>query len=166
MAKLLLEYDPDTLPAGVNDQYHPTSDQYLRSIHRVQKAIVQQSSKLTPTQVKIAKLHHRGEKNVAIAREIERSPVTVSKALALGAVQTLIALLQHYQIAVDGPQEAVRRAMLWRIATDNEVPAPKTAIAAVVELNRMAGVGQANAAPAQTTIIINQDAMPRTTLDG
>ena len=166
MAKLLLDYDQTKLPSGLDDQYHPRSDQYLQAIHRIQKAIVQQTTKLPPVQVRIAKLHHKGECNAAIAREVGRAAATVAKTLELEGVQILVTLLQHYQVAVDGPQEAVRRAMLWRIAVDNEIPSPKTAISAVVELNRMAGVGQANAAPAQTTIIINQEAMPRTTLDG
>jgi hypothetical protein len=165
MAKLLVDYDPSLLPAGLEDRYHPTADQYLQSIRRIQTAIVQHSSKLKPTQVTIAKLHHKGKNNTQIAEEVGKNPTTVAKTLKLREVQVLVGLLQHYTLAVDGPKEAVRRAMLWRIATDNEQVAPKTAIAAIAEINKMEGVGLQNQAPAQTTIIINQETLPKTALD-
>lgn len=74
---------------------------------------------------------------------------------------------------LEGPNEALRRNMLWRIAVKEEEPDPKTSIKAIEALNKMhfqnhqiknpdAG---GNQPPPQVTININQDILPKGPLD-
>jgi hypothetical protein len=60
--------------------------------------------------------------------------------------------------------------MLWRIAQANELDQPKTAIAAIAELNKvdLAFRDMETSANQQQApiIILNQESLPRTALDG
>jgi len=55
--------------------------------------------------------------------------------------------------------------MLWRIAIDNEKTDPKEATKAIAEMNRMEAEKNGKTRP-NIEIIINNEMLPRTSLDG
>lgn len=151
---------------------HPASDNYLIQIERLKRAIVRHSDTLRPNQVRACKLRHQGYSNVAIAEKLNKKPNAISALLSNPKCKQLLTLLGYLALALEGPREGQRRAMLWRIAVANEEDDPRCAISALAELNRMhvhrenlnaamtAGVG-AN----RIEIIVTSPALARTTLD-
>jgi len=170
MTSTLIEYDADLLPEHLRDnEYHPAADKYMHSVREIQQALVTVSRSMKPIEVNAVKLHHQGETNTHIAEVVKRSGSWVSKAIDTVKARSLLSLLGYYREAIDGPKDAQRAAMLWRIAIDAEEANPRTAIAAVGELNKMKALGyaqqQAGNYNTPVTIIINQESMPRTALD-
>ena len=164
-------YDPSSLPPEVAvDQYHPMGDEFMRHLLGLQRAITTVSARLKPRQVAAAKLFHKGKTKVAIAEELGVHQMTIGKWFKLPDMHQLLTLLQHYAATLDGPREEQRRHLLWRVAVDNRDSDPRTAIAAVAEINRMdmnthtraTGAG----GPTTVNVVINQDQLPRTSLDG
>jgi hypothetical protein len=165
----ILTYDPSTLPSNMqgNDN-HPAADQYIQHLRDTQKAIVAQSLAMKNKKLVTAvKLHHRGSSYADIGREVGHTPIWVSKHIKTAPAQRLVALLAYYQEALDGPNEAQRRAMAWRIAVRNEDNQPKVSMTALAELNKMDNLGK-EAMAALTTgdinIVINNN-LSRTSLD-
>ena len=144
-------------------------DDYLQTLTQIQKAIVYASKQLKPTQVQMAKLHHKGSNFTEIAAAVGKAPTTVSKHLDKPEVQKLLSLLQYYEIALDGPSIAQRRNMLWRIAKNNEQVAPKTSISAIAEINKvdpvLAAQNSGNTGNSTINIQINEQILPRGVLD-
>ncbi len=165
----ILTYDPETLPPNMQgNSNHPAADKYIQHLREVQKAIVAQSLSMDKKLVVATKLHHRGQSFTDMAQEVGRTAQWVAKHIKTPPAQRLTALLAYYAEALDGPVEAQRRAMLWRIAVNNEEMQPKVSISALGEFNKMDNIGK-EAAMSLTTgdihIVINNQ-LPRTTLDG
>lgn len=135
-------YDPNTLPDAVADEYHPSADRYLQNIKEIQRAIVSQSRGMSPLAVQAVKGYHSGETYTLTATTIGKSLPWVSKQVNSDDGQRLLALLAYYQEAINGPNDAQRNAMLWRVAVDSEQNDPKVAISAVAELNKQANIGK------------------------
>jgi hypothetical protein len=169
MPSTILTYDQSKLPAAMLGMpHHPSADAYMEGLRTIQRAIVAQSQKMKRNTVLAIKQHHRGVSTTEIAKELKIGYATISKVIKSESGQKLIALLAYYQEAIDGPQEAQRRHMLWRIAANNEEIAPKVTISAVAELNKMDNIGkeaQANIQTGDINIIINNQ-LSRTALDG
>jgi hypothetical protein len=146
---------------------HPSSDKYVEGLRDIQRAIVAQSQKMRRPSVLAIKQHHKGVKTSDISAELGMSAALVNKTINSDDGQRLIALLAYYQEAIDGPNEAQRRNMLWRVAGNNEETAPKVTISAVAELNKMDNIGKealANTFKGDINITINQQ-LGRTELD-
>jgi DNA-binding transcriptional regulator YiaG len=163
--------DTDQLPPELLlDDDHPTADAYIQNAQNVQRMIVATSALLKPSQTRAIKMAYKGVKNKDVAKELGVNAQTVANWLALPNAKKLLALLGYYQVTLDGPNEAQRRHMLWRIARANEGIEPKTSISALGELNKMTMTDydrkNANTSNQPITIIINQDQLPRTALDG
>ena len=162
------QYNPDKLrPKEYTDEHHPSSDQYMRGLRETQQAIVNQSLTMKKAEVMAAKLYHRGMNFTEIALDIGKSAPWVSKIVKTSPCQRLIGLLAYYQEAIDGPIEAQRKAMLWRISQNTEAKQPKVAISALAELNKMDNIGKealANTTSGDINITINQQ-LSRTSLD-
>jgi len=135
-------YDPNSLPDAVADEYHPSADRYLQNIKEIQRAIVSQSRGMSPLAVQAVKGYHSGETYTLTATTIGKSLPWVSKQVNSDDGQRLLALLAYYQEAINGPNDAQRNAMLWRVAVDSEQNDPKVAISAVAELNKQANIGK------------------------
>ena len=135
-------YDPNSLPDTVADEYHPSADRYLQNIKEIQRAIVSQSRGMSPLAVQAVKGYHSGETYTLTATTIGKSLPWVSKQVNSDDGQRLLALLAYYQEAINGPNDAQRNAMLWRVAVDSEQNDPKVAISAVAELNKQANIGK------------------------
>ena len=160
------EYLP---PEMLLDEYHPSNDTYIKSVHQIQRQVVQASALLKPKHVDMVKQQFKGFPNTKIAEQLDCSQNTVSKVLNSPNAKRLLALLTHHQVAVDGPNEAQRLNMLWRIAIDNEKVAPKTSVSASAEITRMTGLAfeqkQGGRSNQPIIININQDTLPRGVLD-
>jgi hypothetical protein len=164
-------YDPNLLPADlVIDRYHPEGDAYMQNLRSVQQAVVAASGRLTPAQVRAAKLRHTGDDYTSIAKKIGKAPATVSKWLKHPDAVRLLTLLRHYASTLGGARVEQRKHMLWRIAVDAETDDPRTAIQALAEINRMDmnthAIESGTAGSTTVNVVINQDQLPRTTLDG
>lgn len=160
------EYTP---PEILLDETNPANDPYFLSLNRIKRTITSQATKLRPQWVETAKLTHLGVRPVDIAARLGITPSTVSTTLGRPEVRAFLGLLRHHTAATDGPNTAQRMNLLWRIAQDNEIPAPKVAITAVEVLNKMTHVyadeaHQGTGTP-QINIVINSPALQRGPLD-
>ena len=168
MPSPILTYDssklPDVILANPN---HPSADAYIKDLKVVQQQIVDQSLAMDKKTVLAAKAYHTGKNYTDIAKAIGRSAQWSAKAIKTEPAQRLIALLAYYQEAVDGPNEAQRRAMAWRIAVANEHNQPKTSLAALETMNKMDALEREakNNSSGNVTVIINQQQMPKGALD-
>ena len=168
----LAEIDLDNIPAAILvDEYHPLGDEYTKNLQAIQRLIVAASAKLRPNQINAVKQHHSGSSNTLISDRLGVNPATVATWLKKPAAQELKNLLGFYAASVGGVRVDQRRHMLWCIAVDNQHQAPKTTVTAIAEINRMdMNVHTVNtAAPTGDTtvnVIINQDQLPKTALDG
>ena len=156
-------------PELVLDPKHPANDEYIRNAQNIQRAIVAVSKKLSPRAVQATKLKHKALPTREIAERLNVTPTTISKLTKSKDAKTLLTLLGYYASLVAGPHVAQRTAMLWRIATDNESKAPRTAIAALAELNKVDLAYkemQTGANQKSPIVVINQETLPRTVLDG
>ena len=158
------------------DRNHPASDEYMRAVELIQRNIMHTTKKLRPKHVQVLKSVFAGHTNVETAQRLGTTAQTVNNIKQSANGQKLLQLLNYHQTMLEGPNLAQRRNMLWRIAAAEELVDPKTAIKAVEALNKMtfqdqerknatAGHAGQQAAPA-VVININQELLPRGTLDG
>jgi hypothetical protein len=156
------------------DRNHPENDQYMQAVEHVQRQIMHQTTLLRSKQVNILKSVFAGNNFTQAARENHCVPQTVSKLVKSTNGLRLLNLLQYHLKLLEGPNEAQRRSMLWRIAVAEEKLAPKTSIQAIEALNKMHfqqhtidnPLPNGTAPPAaQVTIHINQDILPKGALD-
>ena len=101
-----------------------------------------QSRGMSPLAVQAVKGYHSGETYKLTATTIGKTAQWISKQVNSDDGQRLLALLAYYQEAINGPNDAQRNAMLWRVAVDSEQNDPKVAISAVAELNKQANIGK------------------------
>lgn len=157
------------------DENHPANDLYMQGVEQTRRVIMSLSSAMRAKHVQILKLVFQGHNYQSAAAELNTTGSTVSRIVNSPKGRELLRALQYHQQLLEGPNLQQRRNMLWRIATKNELIDPALTIKAVHELNAMTykdwekdGVTgpKAGNAPAQVSIIINQDQLPRTTLDG
>jgi hypothetical protein len=160
MATTILTYDPNKLPANMLAMpHHPSADAYVEGLRGIQRAIVEQSLSMKRKDVLMVKMFHKATPKSQIAKELKCTPQTIEAKVRSDAGQKLLALLAYYQEAIDGPNEALRRNILWRVAAKNEDIAPKVTISAVAELNKMDNIGKdalANLTTGDVSITINQ----------
>jgi|TARA_R110000803_G_scaffold20373_2_gene52539 predicted transcriptional regulator len=120
---------------------------------------------MAPKHVDIVKRKIAGVTNKNIAVELNVTAQTVGKTLQRQDAQELRALLEHYNMAMDGPNDAHRRRMLWEIAVDNQAIEPKVSISSIVEINKMNGTYQTAAKDTAINITINNNLLPKGKLD-
>jgi hypothetical protein len=166
--------DPDAVPdyrlyapEELLDHEDPQNDRYFRRFSALNSDLTLTERQMLPRHVEVARLHLRGMRPVDIAKQLKYQPQSVSNALKRKDVQDYIRRLQHLNRLVEGPNLALRKNMLWRIAANNEFKDAQIAIQAIKELNKVDGA-YPTAAPTQQTevhIHINQDEMPKTALD-
>lgn len=172
--ELVEMFSHEDIPTEYLLDEHPMNDHYLADIEKLKRQIVRHSDKLRPAQVKAVKFKHRGYSNTAIAEKMGKKPANVSQMLLNPNCRQLLALLRYLQLALEGPQESQRRAMLWRIAEANEQDDPRCAISAIAELNKMDNNAQTLEALKQghgqnsgrIEIVVSSPALARTVLDG
>jgi len=168
----LVPYDSELIPPEfLLDDFHPANDEYLRQQELVQKKLVSHSQNMKPNHVKAVKLHFKGLTNVEIAEKLSLAESTVSQIINRDDAKRLKALLAYYQIGIEGPNEAQRKNMLWRMAIVNEAERPTVSKECIAELNRMDNAAKQLDLTKQgnnntINIVINNDILPRGALDG
>jgi hypothetical protein len=160
-------------PDDFLDRHHPENDQYMRAIEHVQGKIMYLTTHLRTKQVNILKSVFAGENYTQVGQRHGCVAQTVARLVKSKYGQQLLNMLQYHKMLIDGPNEAQRRNMLWRIAQTEEELDSKTSIKAIAELNKMhfqqeqmqnpmAGGQQ----PQQQVVInINQELLPKGNLD-
>jgi hypothetical protein len=160
-------------PKDFLDRAHPENDSYMQAIEHVQRQIMHQSSLLRPKQVQMLKMVFAGKSYTEVAKAVGSSQQTVSK-IARGELGgRLLNLLQYHMGLIEGPNQAQRRNMMWRIATANEFVDPKTSMKALDSLEKshfqqqQVDNPQADGKLVQQAVTINIDqrTMPKGNLD-
>jgi hypothetical protein len=160
-------------PDDFLDRHHPENDQYMRAIEHVQGKIMYLTTMLRSKQVNMLKSVFSGENYTQVGQRHGCVPTTVSRLVKSNYGQQLLNMLQYHRQLVEGPNEAMRRNMLWRIAQNEEELDSKTSIKAISELNKMHFQQQQMDNPnvggqqpqQQVVININQELMPKGNLD-
>ena len=136
---ILSEASQEMIPETIRvDDYYSANDHYVQQEWALKKEIADYASEFDPCKVEVARRNAQGEGPTLIAKNIGKSKNTVLNYLKDPALQKLIHFFVHLRIYQDGPNELLRRNMLWRIAVDNEKSDPKESTKAIAELNRMA----------------------------
>lgn len=154
-------------PEMLLDENNPANDAYFSSLRSLRHLAISQSAKMTAKHVQVAKLAHQSLAKKDIAVKVRFTPSTVSAVLKRDDVQVLCEILSHMNHLIDGPNLDVRKNMLWRIAHHNEQMEPSVCLAALKELNKLAGSYPVQSIQQNTAIniTINGKALPRTELD-
>lgn len=162
-AEILLE--DEYAPEFALDPNDPQNDDYFRSKKSLEQALHAQTVKIGHRKVQAARLLVEGATRADIARQIGRTAQTVSKWSNDPEVRRYVALLTRYRNLIDGPNEELRKNVLWRITAACERERPNISIAAIQELNKMSGAYAQQNANGPVTVVINQSLLPRGELD-
>ena len=154
-------------PEALLDPDHPNNDPYIQNVKCLERLITAQVKQFTPRQLQIVRMFNAGQKPKDIALQLKCSRQMVYAHTTSDKGKRLISLMRRHLAAVEGPNTAQRRAMVWRIAKDNEQDNPKTSIQAINTLNDMEKYLYEQQNPEQeqapVQIIINN--LPQTPLD-
>jgi hypothetical protein len=162
--------DPnDLLPSELllND-YHPSADEYQIAQREIQQKIFAFGRQMKPEHRELARLYRTSMKPAEIAKKLDRNIQTVYRWFKRDDVIRMVTLMDYLQQQIDGPNVEHRKAILWRIAVDNEDPKPNIAIQAIQEMNKMSGTYQEGGNGGNGNIVqiqINGDILPRGPLD-
>lgn len=166
MTKAITIPDKDYLPPELLlDEHHPSNAPYMQSLNNIRRLIVSHTQLMKPWHVEAVKMKVNLKSNTEICTALDKKPAAVTSAINSDNAKKLRATLQHYNVAMDGPNDAHRRRMLWEIAVDNQPIEPKVSIAAVVEINKMNGTYQTGAKDTAINITINNTLLPKGKLD-
>lgn len=135
---ILSEASTKMIPEAIGaDVYYAVNDFSVQQEHRLKQEIYDYAKEFEPWQIESARLRSHGETFASIAKTLGKSRQDISNALKEPALDKLFNFFIHLRIYQDGPNEQLRRNMLWRIAVDNEKKDPKESRGALAELNRM-----------------------------
>ena len=158
--------DADYLPPELLlDTHHPANSSYMQNLNGIRRIIVSKTQTMKLWHVKAVKMQAQGKSNIEIATAFKKTPATVSQTLLRKDAKELRATLQHYNIAMDGPNDAHRRRMLWEIAVDNQDIEPKVSISSIAEINKMNQTYATGAKDTSINITINNSLLPKGKLD-
>ena len=121
-----------------NSKYNPANDAYLAMRKHLQGRMSAIARQISPQKLAMVKLAAQGAKTRQIADQTRVCPDTVLKTLKKPEVIELLELMHKYSSLMQGVTDAMKNAMLYRIAVRAELDEPKIAIAAIAELNRSA----------------------------
>jgi len=133
----LYQDDDFDLPELEDSVYNPANDEFKRTVVALQRKIHSLSNIMRPRYAMIARLSLSPYTNVEIGIKTRFTASTVGKVLKNEDVQTLRRALIQLRNLLSGVSAIEREQMLWRIALNNEEFNPRTAIAAVSEINSM-----------------------------
>ena len=150
----------------VNDVYHPGNDPYMQVQKAVEAEIVDISMGMEPLHIEIAKMRVKGMSNKDIGKSLRKSQNTIAKIRKLPSVIRLESYLNELRRFNDGPSAEIRKAMLWRIAKDNEQKDPKEATKALAELNKMNAPKGGHTGIGTINIVVQNAALQKGSLDG
>lgn len=130
--------DDDWADTELEDStYNPANDEFKRTVVSLQRKIQQLSTQLRPRHVMAVRLSLTEHRNKDIAARLKLTPASVSNIIRSEKAQQLKRAIIQLRNLLDGVSALEREQMLWRIALQNEEFNPRTAIAAVSEINNM-----------------------------
>lgn len=133
------DIDPNFVPEVLRKSvYYSGNDESIQLEMAVKSEIMDLQKDLEPWEARAAKMFAYGSSVRTIAKEMGKRQANIAEALDKLSVMRLVHHWQHLEVLRDGPNEALRKQMLWRIAVDNERSDPKEATKALAELNKMA----------------------------
>ena len=154
-----------TLPADIElDVYHPSNQPFIKTEQAIKRVVVDQSTRMKPNHVKIAKMHLRGSTRQEMVEETGLVYGSVAQILTRPDVVELVRTLTHLDGHHEGINLRIRKQMLTEIAIDNKEVDPRLTVSALQEINRIEGVYEREGTKPQT-IIINNGTFPRGSLD-
>jgi hypothetical protein len=161
------EINRELMPESLrNSVYYVANDESVQLEMAVKEEIANMNKDVYVWEAKMAKLYAEGKSVQTIAKMTRRSQRSIKESLNSLRVQQIIHAWQHLDLLQDGPNELLRRQMLWRIAVDNEKMNPKESTKALAELNKMAGVNQGHGNGGPTiNLVISSDVLKRGALD-
>lgn len=160
------EIDPNYVPEALrNSVYYVGNDESVQLEMAVKAEILDLQKDLDPWEAKAAKMFAAGQSIRAIARDLNKRQGIVSEALDKVSVMKLVHHWQHLEVLRDGPNEILRKQMLWRIAVDNERKDPKEATKALAELNKMAAPKHGAVGGNTVNIVISHATLQKGALD-
>lgn len=166
MTKSIIIPDQEYLPPELLlDPYHPATQPYMQQLKGIQQLIVASSVSMIPWHVTAVKALVRGSNNIDVGKLVDKTPQTISQLKRRKDVKELRALLLHYNQAVDGPNEAQRRRMLWEMAIDYKDVEPNVTLKSIAELNKMGQVYTTGKVDPSINIVINNKILPKGKLD-
>ena len=152
-------------PELLLDPHHPSNDEYCKGHIPLKRELMAHTVNMPPKAVSAIKSHMAGKTRKQIAEELNTTPTTVGKYIRSDAGKRLRALLHHIAHMKDGPNIEHRKHVLWRITVNNEKKNPKTAVAAIQEINKMSGTYDPKQSAGPVNITINNQLLPRGPLD-
>ena len=158
--------DADYLPPELLlDVHHPANADYMKNLNSIKRTIVARTMTMLPKHVDIVKRKIAGVPHKTIAEDLSVTPQTVGNILQRQDAQEPRALLEHFNMAMDGPNDAHRRRVLWEIAVDNQHLEPKVSISSIAEINKMQGTYSTTTKDTAINITINNNLLPKGKLD-
>jgi hypothetical protein len=165
--QLLPTIELNYVPASEQeDKYSPLQDQYVQSVHRLQREVAAKCAEMPPKHVEVVRKWQAGMTQVDICKELDVQTRYCSQIIKKKRSQELMALMHLLRARMDGPNFEQRMNMLWRISVDNESERPKTAITALAEINKMVlGTAALGDGTGQVNIIIQNGVLAKGVLD-
>jgi hypothetical protein len=160
--------DSSLLPAEyVVDKYSPAGDKFFKRLGLLKKHIMAATGELTRSRhLEVVRLHHIGKSTKEIGELTGYRATSIYPILNSAPAERLLALMQMLRLEEEGPLDMQRKALLWRIAVDNEKDKPDSAIRAVGEINRMNGVGVKGGDSLRSlTVVVNNQVLAVGPLD-
>jgi len=150
--------------------YDNATNEFRQLESDLQRQCLEISAEMPPLHVEIVKDAHSAVKLADVAKKHNIHRTTVTRALSSPKAQQLMALLTATSVLVSGMTNANIQYELWRIFQDNRDDDPRTAIAAISEINRMRQhdelmASRTRGGDALVNIVINSELLPRTVLD-
>lgn len=129
------EYTEPTLDDSV---FNPANNEYRKTTRSLRRMIAHLAITMRPKHAMIAKYLAIGQLNNAqIAKKMRCDPATVAHTKKRQDAREMMGYIRELQILTAGTQAIDREMFLWSIAMREQEVDPRTAIAAVAEINKM-----------------------------
>jgi hypothetical protein len=161
---ILSEASREMMPQSLEHNiYYAGNDPSVQAEFRLKQEIIEHVKDMQPWQIELARRLSTGEPKTSIYKTILKDHSVADAFLRTGPGRTLVNYYVHLRILEDGLPMKVRKAMLERIAIDNEKQNPKESIRAIAELNKIALTTQVTGG---FTVVINGVELKKGALDG
>jgi hypothetical protein len=163
---ILADISPNQVPEALtNDRYYVGNAECARKETEIKEEIYAIAKDMDPLEVEFSRRYAGGETVNALQKTLKKTRRDLNQFLETARVVRLIGYFQHLNLYMEGPNQIIRRNMLYRIAVDNEKLDPKETIKAISELNKMDQSARGTSS-SDINIVINNETMPRGNLDG
>ncbi len=158
-------------PEFLLDETHPANQQFFKTVRSIDAQIRGLSYGVKAQEIQTAMRSYRGETAKEIAKALKLSVHTIRKYKNTETFAKLISLYAYREQFSQSPTQEMKENLLWTIANECKTHTPSASIAAIRELNNMENSRNERVdrlkglMGGQTTVIINPDTMPRTSLD-